>query len=103
MGEQAVDERRAPLRFSWKWPLQAGAVGLVCVLLVLLAARLATQQGSRHLAEAVAAGKTPAAPDFTLPRLDSDGSLRLSSLRGNVVLLNFWASWCVPCKEEAAR
>lgn len=39
------------------------------------------------------------ANDFSLPSLDS-GTIRLADSRGKTVVLNFWASWCVPCTEE---
>lgn len=71
------------------------------LLLVLLGMRLLSNSSGRRLDEALASGKSPAAPDFSLQRLNGEGPLQLRSLRGSAVVLNFWASWCVPCKQEA--
>jgi cytochrome c biogenesis protein CcmG, thiol:disulfide interchange protein DsbE len=46
-------------------------------------------------------GQRPTAPNFTLPSLTGHGDISLSSYRGKIVILNFWASWCPPCKLEA--
>jgi peroxiredoxin len=41
------------------------------------------------------------APDFSLPVQGSGAQVTLSSLRGKVVFVNFWATWCTPCRSEA--
>ncbi len=53
--------------------------------------------GEKERPKSVMEGKV--APDFSLP-LMGGGTMTLSDYRGKVVLLNFWATWCPPCREE---
>lgn len=95
--------------------LRTAAVIPVILFLALLGWATLVPAKGESLVASISAGKAPTAPGFDLPILwrrlgtwppefspaTADGRVALEELRGRPAVLNFWASWCIPCREEA--
>jgi len=78
------------------WPVTLAAA----LLVGLLAYGVFSKGEDTTLDDAVARGERPVAPVASLPALGADGNLSLADYKGKVVVVNVWASWCEPCREE---
>lgn len=82
-------------------PVAMIAVVGVLALVGLLAYGLSSSEPDRDIDEALASGEAVEAPELELARLSGEGTGSLADYRGQVVVLNVWASWCKPCRDES--
>lgn len=86
--------RRRPTWAFW-WAVG----GMLLGALIMGAVWMLAGRGDDTVASLLLSEVSRPAPDFALPGLNGD-TVQLSAYRGKVVLVNFWATWCEPCKEE---
>jgi cytochrome c biogenesis protein CcmG/thiol:disulfide interchange protein DsbE len=112
-----VEAGRGPGRRR-RWGRWAG-LGVAVLFIALLVYGLASKGPDDLIDSTLAKGRAPRAPSFTLEVLErgllpprvartldpamADGRVSVEELRGVPVVLNLWASWCTPCREEAPR
>ena len=77
----------------------------VALLVIVLGVKVAVERGpSQHTAPLAAIGVTPVTPPKPLPPVafthEAGHSLNLADFKGRAVVLNLWATWCVPCRKE---
>ena len=83
-------------------------IGILAIIAILLfwnpqqTTAAPTPQTQEQVEATTIAKQGTMAPDFTVELFDGK-TLKLSELRGKVVLVNFWATWCPPCREELTR